>query len=595
MNGSLATPRRLNIALTFVLCIFLPPLTARAMPKWFTGTAGLNLTLAVGMGIAALSLNVLLGYAGQISLGHAALLGSGAFTSALITHSAGLPIWIGIPVGGVVAAAIAFVVGLPALRLRGLYLALITIAFGLMMQQSVFRANVFSHGSAGIVMPKLFWGKHEFSNPADFLAVALVFLVVLWLFDINIVRTKLGRAFKAIREDEAVAQAYGIDVTRYKLLAFVLSGAFAGIAGAIIGYNIGFVNNETFGLDKSLLLVIMVVVGGLGSRRYVFSAAIAFTMIPLLITGLKGWDLVVGPIALILTIARHPGGFASAVVHRKAPTVEVSDELPKLPAPTSMKSSTAEVVLEAKDVSVRFGGLQALSNASLSVPRGKIIGLIGPNGAGKSTMFNAISGLVRTSSGTVSFLGADVTGLRPDERARMGIARSFQNIGLAKSLSVLENFMLAQHQSATYQVGRALLYTHNVSVCEDELRDRGLEAIDALGFQRYRDTPVRNLSHGQQRIVEIGCLLASAPELVMLDEPSAGMSPGAAENLATRLADLRDALGRTVLLIEHNVPMVLDLCDEIYVLDHGELLAHGVAAEIASHPEVVGAYLGASR
>jgi branched-chain amino acid transport system ATP-binding protein len=218
--------------------------------------------------------------------------------------------------------------------------------------------------------------------------------------------------------------------------------------------------------------------------------------------------------------------------------------------------------------------------------------LIGPNGAGKSTLFNAISGLVRTQSGRIAFLGDDVTDLRPDERARLGVARSFQNIGLAKQQSVLENLLLAQHQVAGYGFGAALGYTGRAARVETELRERAEQAVEALGFERFLHTPVRNLSHGQQRIVEIGCMLVTAPELVMLDEPSAGMSPGAAENLAVRLADLRDELGRTVLLIEHNVPMVLDLCDEVYVLDHGEMLAHGLPAEIAVHPDVVGAYLG---
>lgn len=605
------TPRRANILLTLILVVVLPPLTARAMPQWFSGTAAYNLTEGVAIGMAALSLNLLLGYAGQISLGHAALLGAGAFTSGVLTSQFHLPMYIGIPAGGMVAAALAFVVGLPALRLRGLYLALITIAFGYMMQQSVFRAGFLSHGSAGTAMPRLIAPHTELTNYADFLAVALVLLVALWLIDINVVRSKLGRAFKAIREDEAVAQSFGIDVTRYKLTAFVLSGAFAGIAGATLGHRNGFVNNDTFNLQVSLLLVIVAVVGGLGNRRYVFAAAMIFSVFPNLVKGLKGWELVIGPLMLILTVARHPGGFAQAFAEagertrKKRVTIEPSDEMPKLPRlprPAGMPerggagagAAGSDVVLEARDVSVQFGGLQALRNVSLSVPRGKIVGLIGPNGAGKSTMFNAISGLVRTTSGTIHYLGEDVTAKRPDERARGGIARSFQNIGLAKSLSVFENFLLAQHQVAPYGTGAALAFTRRVATVERELADRATHAVKALGFERYMHTPVGNMSHGQQRIVEIGCLLVTAPELILLDEPSAGMSPGAAENLAVRLADLRDELGRTVLLIEHNVPMVLDLCDEIYVLDHGELLAHGDADEIATHPEVVGAYLGTS-
>jgi branched-chain amino acid transport system ATP-binding protein len=241
---------------------------------------------------------------------------------------------------------------------------------------------------------------------------------------------------------------------------------------------------------------------------------------------------------------------------------------------------------------VRFGGLQAVYEAGLSVPRGRIVGLIGPNGAGKTTMFNAISGLLRPDAGHVELLGRDVSDLPAHARARLGLGRSFQLIGLAKALSVTENLLLAQHVVARYGVASALTAVGASPRVERELRQRAADAIAALGFEQYADTPVQRLSHGQQRIVELGCVLVTAPELVMLDEPSAGMSPGAAENLAVRLRDIRDELGRTVLLIEHNIPLVLDVCDELYVLDAGQMLASGDPDEVIGRPEVVEAYLG---
>jgi ABC-type branched-subunit amino acid transport system ATPase component len=241
---------------------------------------------------------------------------------------------------------------------------------------------------------------------------------------------------------------------------------------------------------------------------------------------------------------------------------------------------------------VRFGGLQAVDDVHLRVPAGQIIGLIGPNGAGKSTLFNAVSGLVRIQRGRIRFRGQEIQQLRTDERARLGIARSFQQVGLAKDLSVRDNFLLAQHQLAPYVDLEALLMLPRAARGEQEFRERADAAIEALGFQPFANMPVRNLSGGQQRIVEIACLLVTAPELVMLDEPSAGMAPAAAENLAVRLRDLRDALGRTVLLIEHNVPLVLDSCDYVYVLDAGRLIAEGPPAEIAANQQVINAYFG---
>ncbi|MBV9291805.1 MAG: ABC transporter ATP-binding protein, partial [Frankiales bacterium] len=251
-------------------------------------------------------------------------------------------------------------------------------------------------------------------------------------------------------------------------------------------------------------------------------------------------------------------------------------------------------VLEVSDITVRFGGLHAVDGASLTVPEGKIIGLIGPNGAGKSTLFNAVSGHVRIERGRVRYRGREIQSLRSDERARLGIARSFQQVGLAKDLTVRENLLLAQHQLAAYADVEALLMLPRAAHAERELAARADAAVAALGFEEMADKPVRNLSGGQQRIVEIACLLMTAPDLVLLDEPSAGMAPAAAESLATRLRDLRDALGRTVLLIEHNVPLVLDTCDYVYVLDAGQVIAEGEPREIAANQRVIDAYFGAA-
>ncbi len=192
----------------------------------------------------------------------------------------------------------------------------------------------------------------------------------------------------------------------------------------------------------------------------------------------------------------------------------------------------------------------------------------------------------------VRLLGRDVSELPAHRRAELGLGRTFQQIGLAKDQTMLDNLLLAQHLEAGYSTGRALVYTGRVAAAEDEMGRRARDAIVALGFEGREQTPVKRFSHGQQRIIEMGCALLTDPELLMLDEPSAGMAPGAVENLAVRLNDLRDSLGRTVLLIEHNVPLVLDVCDYIYVLNFGQVLAEGTADEILAHPDVIGAYLG---
>ncbi len=592
-----------------VLLGALPPLLGRGAPGLLTEPRAQTLTYGAAFAAAALALNLLMGYAGQISLGHFALVGVGAFATGLTASPLrlGLPFMLAVPLAALAGAVVAFVLGLPALRLRGMYLAVATIAFSFAMVESVFRVRSLTGGSAGIDVPRPWFGDFELLRESDYLAVALLLLAGLWLVDRNVTRTRLGRAFQAIRADEAMAQAYGVDVVRYKLLAFVLSGAFAGVAGAMYGSLFMGAGAEDFELRFSLLLVIIVVVGGLGSRGGVVTAALMFAALPRILTAVQGWELIVGGALLMYTVARHPGGLPEAIAEAREKKLVKEREragvpepppptLPDMPRPTGLadrpREAAGQPLLEVRDVTVRFGGLVAVDGASLDVHRGRIVGLIGPNGAGKSTLFNAVSGLVRTESGTVELLGRDVTKAAPHARAAAGMGRTFQLIGLAKDLSVTENLLLAQHAVAGYTAPEALVWTGRTPKAERELRERAREAIAALGFERYTDTPVKFLSHGQQRIVELGCVLVTAPELVMLDEPSAGMSPGAAENLAVRLADIRDSLGRTVLVIEHNIPLVLDLCDDLYVLDAGKVIASGPAREVAALPEVVGAYLG---
>lgn len=595
------------VVLAVIGGIVLPPLLWRAFPDLFTSRFMLTLGVGASVALAALSLNVLMGYTGQISLGHAAFLALGAFASGQLTAlGPELPVIVGFVVATVVGGVFALLLGLPALRLRGLYLAIATIAFAFMLEESVFQWSPLTGGSAGLELPRGIIGGIALPEHADYLVVLMILLFAFLFVDTSITSSRLGRAFQAIRFNEDVAQSFGVDVTRFKLTSFVISGAMAGLAGAAFGHLVGFVSASSFDFNFSLLMVIIVVVGGLGQRNGVLIAAIAFAILPRLLDPLEGWDLVVGPILLIDVLARNPGGLAQAfkdarekrAAKKAKEDVASEPEEETLPALTLPKDSQqipleiSEDVLETKGISVAFGGLQALSDVSISVPSNQIVGLIGPNGAGKTTLFNAISGFVEPQGGRVSFLGSDISDLPPHRRVERGIGRTFQLIGLARDLSVEQNLLLAQHLKAPYGSTVALVRTPSVRQAERTLRERAHYAITSLGFERFTDTPVKNLSHGQQRIVELACALVNSPELLLLDEPSAGMAPAMVENLAIRLRDLRDELGRTVLLIEHNIPLVLDVCDYIYVLNFGQILVHGTTDEIASHPEAIAAYFG---
>ncbi|HVE94808.1 MAG TPA: branched-chain amino acid ABC transporter ATP-binding protein/permease [Acidimicrobiales bacterium] len=619
MNLLLARPG-LRVAIVGALALALAPLLGRngIMSDYVAVLIGEAVVLAA----AALSLNLLMGHAGQISLGHGALVGVGAFTTGALTPATelGLPFMLAVPAAAVAGALVAFVIGLPALRLRGLYLAVVTIAFSYAMFESIFASEQVGGGSAGVSLPRPQVNTFLFTDEADYLAILVGLLALLWLVDTNVTRTKIGRAFRALRSDEAVASSFGVDVTRYKLLAFALSGAMAGIAGVMVGHLKLTVSSSVFPYERSLLYVVVVVVGGLGSRVGVLVAAAFYAFYPIAMpelfgTGVRGYDVIIGAALLVFTMARNPGGLAGTIRElrheRRSERARVAAEadagvddadgpalpkLPNMPRPASLaqrpEARGDAPVVEADNITVRFGGLIAVADASLSVPRGRIVGLIGPNGAGKTTLFNAISGLERPESGRVRLLGHDVSNLGAAARCARGLGRTFQNIGLVKDLSVTENLLLAQHTVAPYGIPAALGYAGPTGRIEDELRERAATAISGLGFERYADTQVGNLSIGQQRIVELGCVLVTAPEVVMLDEPSAGMSPAAAENLADRLRDLRDELGRTVLLIEHNVPLVLDTCDELYVMAGGAVVAHGSPDDVVRDPVVVDAYLG---
>jgi ABC-type branched-subunit amino acid transport system ATPase component/ABC-type branched-subunit amino acid transport system permease subunit len=567
---------------------------------------------AVATALGALSLNILLGYAGQISLGQFAFIGVGAFTTGLVcgVDDLRLPWVVGLLASAVMGAVIAFVVGLPALRLRGLYLAVVTIAVAYVASLSVFRIEAIGGGSAGKVVPPPYIGSNPLSEAGQVLALGVAVLVAVWWMDANLTRSRLGRAFQAVKADETVAASFGVDVSRYKLLAFTLSGAVAGLGGCVFGTAYGTVTSETFSYQRSLQLVVIVVIGGLGSRAGVVAAAFFATLLPDVLVslfgdGVRGYDLVINAALLIYTVARQPHGFAGAVVELREkralrrggepPLPPTRPHLPDLTRPPGMpepkKARRGVPVLEARDISVRFGGLQAVDGASLRVDRGTIVGLMGPNGAGKTTLFNALSGALTPDTGSVTFLGEDVSALPPHQRAARGMGRTFQLIGLAKGQSVYENLLMAQHLAAPYGVFSSLT-TLGSRRWERDLRGRADQVLDGLGFGHFRGTQVGRLSHGQQRIVEIGCALVTGPELLMLDEPSAGMSPAAAEDLAATLLDIRDKLRRTVLLIEHNVPLVLGVADELYIMDTGRVIADGEPVEVVTRPHVVTAYLG---
>jgi ABC-type branched-subunit amino acid transport system ATPase component/ABC-type branched-subunit amino acid transport system permease subunit len=612
------------VVLFFAVAAALAPVLSRLAPGTFSPYLMLMLCFGLTYALAALPLNLLMGYAGQISLGHAAFLGLGAFATGIITGRDGLPFLLGLAVSAAVGGLSALVIGLPALRLRGLYLALVTLGFGLAMFSLVFRLRAVTGGYAGVGVPRPEAGTFVFSRNADLLALIVVIFGLVWALDRNVVRSKVGRAFLALRQDEEVAAGFGIDVARYKLYAFVLYGALSAVAGAVLGTVIGFAQQESFTFDVSLLFVAIVLLGGARSRAGVAVAAFFFGFLPRYFSFLHGWELVAAPALVLYSLVRHPGGLGqslellrSARIGRAVgsgrrnaaaaggpgiardgddDTVATVTRL-ALPRPVGVDGAAASGggTLEVRDVVVRFGGLAAVDGVSLAVDPGRITGLIGPNGAGKSTLFNAVSGFVRPQRGTILLGGRDISTLAPHRRAALGLGRTFQQIGLVKDLTVVDNLVLAQHRLADYGTASALGHLPRAARREREMTDRARRTLVALDLERLAAHRLDQLSHGQQRIVELAAALLTAPGVVLLDEPSAGMSPAAAEALAERLLQVRDELGQTILLIEHHLPLVMATCTTVHVMDAGRLLASGPPAQVQSDQAVVTAYLGGVR
>ncbi|MHB8463880.1 MAG: branched-chain amino acid ABC transporter ATP-binding protein/permease [Acidimicrobiales bacterium] len=603
--------QRVALLAVAAVAIALPPILGRTLSGPFNQYHLLVLCFGVTYVLAALPLNLLMGYAGQISLGHAAFLGIGAYASGIVAGRLGLPFLLGLAAAAATGALAALVIGLPALRIRGLYLALVTLGFGLAMTSYVFRLRSVTSGYAGLAVPRPQSGSFVFSNNADLLALVVAILVGVWALDRNLGRTKVKRGFLALRRDEEVAAALGINVAGYKLYAFALYGALSAIAGSVLGHVIGFAQTETFSFELSLLFVVIVVLGGLASRPGVAAIAFVFGAAPRFFSFLHGWDLVLAPALVLFSLVRHPGGLGATLrevsdglgrrrhgVDPASPTGRGDadeEETPRLAMPVPAHRAPVRVSgapLEVREITVRFGGIAAVDRVSFAIDEGQITGLIGPNGAGKTTVFNVISGLVRPNAGHVLLGGRDVTDLAPHRRAALGLGRTFQQIGLVKDLTVTENLLLSQHTLATYGPVEALLHLPRVGRDERAMRDRAREALSALGLERYADTPLERLSHGQQRIVEMAGVLLTGPAVLLLDEPSAGMSPAAAEALAERLIQIRDELGQTILLIEHHLPLVMAACTTVHVMDAGSLLVSGTPDFVRREPQVVSAYLG---
>jgi len=579
------------------------------LPLLFTLPSRQQLFTAVlATAICALSLTLLTGWLGQLSLGQMAFGGLGALFAARLAFE-GVPFWLTIPVSTVATALLAVVIGVTSLRVRGLYLAVVTFTFGLAAQQCFYYLRFLSGESPDGQSVNFFrghLGPLTFVGQRAFYYAVLVILVIVILITSRMRNSSVGRSMKAIRDNETAASAFTLSPAWTKLRTFALGGALAGLGGSLLAGAYASVpfSNSLFLVNDSLVLVAIVVIGGLGSISGAVIGAAWAIGVPAVAPSNQVVELLTSSLGLLLILLYFPQGLNQLVYGIRDSFLawadrrygkQVVEERPAVKAVVKRRSlgeiSPELAAITVSDLRVRFGGNVALDGVTLRAEQGKITGLIGANGAGKSTLMNAIGGFV-SSQGSITLLGQEISASSPSERAKRGLGRTFQAATLFPDLTVRETLLIAceSHErsgwvATTLGTPRARRTGRAANAHVDSI-------IGFLGLAGYQDHRIADLSTGTRRVVELGGLLALEATVLCLDEPTAGLAQRETEAFGPLIEEIRRELNASVLLIEHDMPLIMGISHKVFCLESGFVIAEGDPERIRQDARVIASYLG---